>query len=509
MIVPETLLNPSFTSFETVTIMVDTGGYTNLDYNKHDLLLRQKGLGMFIDRKAELEQLESLYASERAELFILYGRRRVGKTELLRAFCVGKPHIFFIATLSSDHDQLSAFSQQVYHLTHAEVPEGFTFPSWEAALRALAEKPGRLVVVLDEFTYLIGGNKAISSIVQKVWDESLRNSKVFLILCGSYIGMMETEVMGYKAPLYGRRTGALLLNPLELPVIPAFFPRYTPAQQIEAWAVLGGMPYYLEAFSDQMDIYTNIRKQILNLQGLLYNEPRLLLLEELREPRNYFSILRAIAQGRTRLNEIAQGAGVGDSPVTARYLDLLQQMRLVYRSVPVTESQPEKSKKGLYCIADSFLRFWFRYVHPYQNSLDLGMADSVLTQRVRPTFEQFVSYAFEEAAKAYISRLARRGSLSFLPERIGSWWDQTGEIDVVAVSDNERALLVGECKWSVNLVGTDILDNLKHKTQYLLETHRWGKVSYFLFSRSGFTTGMLSQASEEGIQLVTVEDCFE
>jgi AAA+ ATPase superfamily predicted ATPase len=162
--------------------------------------------------------------------------------------------------------------------------------------------------------------------------------------------MMETEVIGYKAPLYGRRTGSILLNPLELPTIPLFFPNYTPIQHIEAWAVLGGMPYYLSAFSDQVDIFANIREQVLDVQGLLYTEPRLLLLEELREPRNYFSILRAIAQGSTRLNEIAQKAGVGDSPVTARYLDILQQMRLVYRSVPATESQPEKSKKGIYHI---------------------------------------------------------------------------------------------------------------------------------------------------------------
>jgi AAA+ ATPase superfamily predicted ATPase len=191
-----------------------------------------------------------------------------------------------------------------------------------------------------------------------------------------------------------------------------------------------------------MDIFTNIRKQILDVHGLLYPEPRLLLLEELREPRNYFSILRAIAQGSSRLNEIAQKAGVGDSSITARYLDILQRMRLVNRSVPATESQPEKSKKGIYHISDFFLRFWFRYVHPYQNALDLGMADGILAQRVRPTFEQFVCYSFEEAARCYVTHLARSGRLSFLPERIGSWWDKNSKIDVMAISDGERALPV-------------------------------------------------------------------
>jgi len=464
---------------------------------------------MFIGREAELAHLETLYASGRAELFILYGRRRVGKTELLRAFCIGKAHIFFIATLSSDRDQLAAFSQDIHHLTHAEVPDGFSYPSWEAALRAIGELPGRPVVVLDEFTYLIGGNKAIPSILQKVWDERLKNSNVFMILCGSYIGMMETEVIGYKAPLYGRRTGSNLLNPLEPPSIPLFFPNYSPIQQVEAWAVLGGMPYYLSAFSDQVDIFTNIHKQILDTQGLLYSEPRLLLLEELREPRNYFSILRAIAQGSTRLNEIAQKAGVGDSSTTARYLDILQQMRLVHRSVPATESQPEKSKKGIYHISDFFLRFWFRYVHPYQNALDLGMGDGILAQRVRPTFEQFVSYAFEEAARFYITRLARKGQIPFLPERIGSWWDQNSEIDVLAISDSERALLVGECKWFANLVGIDILQDLKRKTEILQATKSWESINYFLFAKSGFTPALQEQAClDENIRLISVKECL-
>ncbi len=362
---------------------------------------------MFINRQAELANLEAHYQSGRAELFVLYGRRRVGKTELLRHFCEDKPHIFFIATLSSDFDQLASFSQEIWRFTHENVPEGFTFPTWEAAFRALADLPGRPIVVLDEFTYLISGNKAIPSLLQKVWDELLRTTQVFLILCGSYVGMMEREILGYQAPLYGRRTGSYLLPALDLPAAAAFFPAYSPIQQIEAWAVLGGMPYYLTVFSDQADIFANIRTHVLDSQGMLRREPQLLLMEELREPRNYFSILRAIAQGSTRLNEISQAARVGDASTTARYLDILQDMRVVSRSVPATESRPEKSKRGLYRIVDGFLRFWFCYVHQNQGSLDLGLADAVLAQRLRPTFDQFVSYAFEEAARAHVSTSER------------------------------------------------------------------------------------------------------
>ena len=465
---------------------------------------------MFINRIDEFKQLEHLYSSDRAELFVLYGRRRVGKTELLRAFCDDKPHIFFIATLSSDSEQLATFSQQIYGFTHADVPDGFSFPNWEAAFRALADLPmqPQPVVVIDEFTYLISGNKAIPSILQKIWDEKLKNTSLMLVLCGSYIGMMETEVLGYQAPLYGRRTASLLLRPLDLSSSALFFPHYTSEDQFLSWSILGGMPYYLGIFNDEQDIFMNIRQHILDTQaGTLFSEPRLLLMEELREPRNYFSILRAIAQGRTRLNEITQASGVGGVNSVARYLDILQQIHLITRRVPATETRPDKSKKGLYQIDDHFLRFWFRYVHPNQAGLDLGLADAILDQRIRPDLDHFAATAFEEAARTYVAKLAQNGRLSFLPERIGGWWSRDAEIDVLAISQSEKVALVGECKWSINPLGTNVLEDLKHKAQALMEyDDRIQSVQYALFARSGFTKELREQATNEGIGLYTVEE---
>ncbi len=465
---------------------------------------------MFIDRKTELLQLAEYYASEQAVLFVLYGRRRVGKTELLRAFCVDKPHIFFIATLSADSEQLATFSQQIWGYDHNEIPANFSFPSWEAALRALAELPGRPVIVLDEFTYLISGNKAIPSILQKVWDEKLRNSRIMLVLCGSYIGMMETEVLGYNSPLYGRRTGNTLLQALDLPSSTLFYPKYSTVEQFLTWAVIGGMPYYLSIFSDHQKLFANIRQHILDAHtGSLYHEPRLLLMEELREPRNYFSLLRAIAQGNTRLNEITQASGIGAVHTVARYLDILQQMRLITRRVPATENQPEKSKRGLYQINDHFLRFWFRYVHPNQGSLELGLADSILTQRVIPDLEHFAAVAFEEAARAFLGARARAGKLPFLPEKIGSWWSQLGELDILAISPLERTALVGECKWSIHPVGLNVLEDLKRKAEILAHESRIENIHYALFSRKGFTDALKVRAGREEIDLYTVDDLIQ
>lgn len=463
---------------------------------------------MFIDRKTELDLLDQRYRTNQAELFVLYGRRRVGKTELLHAFCSDKPHIFFIATLSSDSEQLATFSQQVYGFTHADVPAGFSFPSWEAAFQALADLPmqPKPIIVLDEFTYLISGNKAIPSILQKVWDEKLKNIKIMVVLCGSYIGMMETEVLGYRAPLYGRRTAGLLLRPMDLSSAALFFPGYSTEEKFIAWAVVGGMPYYLRTFQDFQDIFTNIRQHILDAQsGTLFNEPRLLLLEELREPRNYFSILKAIAQGRTRLNDIAQGAGIGDATTVARYLDILQQMRLITRRVPATETQPEKSKKGMYQIDDHFLRFWFRYVHPNQSSLDLGLADAILQQRIKPDLDHFVAAAFEEAAITFIGKLAQAGELDFIPERIGGWWNRETEIDALAINHSEKIALVGECKWTVHPVGQSVLDDLRLKVEVLMKNHEINKVQFALFARNGFTPDLKDRSEKEGILLFTVD----
>lgn len=463
---------------------------------------------MFINRKTELDLLKQCYRSNRAELFVLYGRRRVGKTELLHAFCADKPHIFFIATLSSDSEQLATFSQQVYGFTHAETPSGFTFPSWEAAFQALVDLPmqPKPIVILDEFTYLISGNKAIPSIMQKVWDEKLKNTQIMLVLCGSYIGMMEAEVLSYQAPLYGRRTASTLLQPMDLASSALFFPSYTTDEKFIAWAIIGGMPYYLRTFQDNQDVFANIRQHILDAQrGTLFNEPRFLLMEELREPRNYFSILRSIAQGRTRLSEITQGAGIGNVTTVARYLDILQQLRLITRRVPATETQPEKSKKGIYQIDDHFLRFWFRYVHPNQSSLDLGLVDAILQQRIKPDLDHFIAAAFEEAAITFTSRLAQAGELNFFPERIGGWWDRDAEIDVLAINLSEKLALVGECKWTVHPVGVKVLDNLKRKAEILIKNHKIKQVKFALFSRNGFTAELEDRSEDEGIRLFTVD----
>ena len=232
-------------------------------------------------------------------------------------------------------------------------------------------------------------------------------------------------------------------------------------------------------------------------------------MEELREPRNYFSILRAIADGRRRLNEIAQGAGISDSRTASRFLDILRQLHVVTRETPVTERQPAKSRKGIYQIGDAFLRFWFSFVHANQGMLDLGLAEAILNQRVRPGFDQFVSLAFEEAALAYLAQQVQQGRLPFLPERIGRWWIDDEEIDVVAINDAEKVLFVGECKWTQRPIGTNILTDLQRKAHRVIEQEKGWQIHYGLFAKSGFTPDLQSIAEKESVLLATPDDLIQ
>lgn len=466
---------------------------------------------MFVNREEELRVLDGAWHSDGPEFIVVYGRRRVGKTSLLQEFCAKRPHTFWVASLSSEALLRGGFTEALWQTVHPDSPEpGFTYESWERAFEGMAELAveQRHIVVIDEFPYLVNADPSIPSVLQKVWDQRLQHTRLMLVLCGSHIGMMEQEVLSYRAPLYGRRTGQIRLLPLPVPAVAGFLPRYTPVQQIEAYAVLGGTPAYLAQFHDRHSLLTNIRRRILDPGSFLYLEPQFLLREELREPRNYFAILQAIAEGRTRLNEIAQGSGLGRQAVS-RYLAVLQDLHLAERLVPSTERWPDKSRRGIYRLSDPFLRFWFRLVQPHRGALELGLADVVLEQRVRPVFDHFVSYAFEDAARQYVGRLARAGKLPFLPERIGAWWDRREEIDVVAISDTEGAVLVGECKWSAKPVGVDVLVELRRKAQVLGTSGRWPEVWYALFSKVGFTADLQTVAAAEGVRLVEAAEVVE
>ena len=467
----------------------------------------------FFNREAELDFLEERYRSGRAELLILYGRRRVGKTELLRHFARDKAPVFFVATLGSQAAHMASFSEVLSHRFADVLGAGVRFDSWEAIFRFLGSRAReeRLLVILDEFPYLVQADPTLPSVLQKLWDEELRHTQLFLVLCGSSVSFMEGELLAQKSPLYGRRTGQYLLLPFEAREAGLFFPGKSPQERLEIYGILGGVPAYLEQFSPDQALAENVQRRILQKGSYLYDEVRFLLMEELREPKNYFAILRAIAMSKTRLHEIAQSAfGEGEARKAAFYLDTLQELRLVERRVPATETKPHKSRRGIYRLQDNFFRFWFRFVYPYMSALEAGQVELVWEEKIAPFLPEYMGQVFEEVARQYIARAAAQERLPFIPERVGAWWDGREEIDVVAVGEGGRKLLLGECKWSARPVDLPLLDDLRRKGEYLRQSAglRRAELHYALFSREGFTKRLERRAREDSVLLVTPADIF-
>jgi AAA+ ATPase superfamily predicted ATPase len=455
----------------------------------------------FVNREYELGILKSAYEEKASQFIVLYGKRRVGKTTLVKEFARNLPHIYFLADKATEKDQLLAISERIGLLYDDEFLLSRGFGSWHEVFRYLKIK-GRVVLIIDEFPYLIEANRAIPSIFQKEWDEELKDSGIYLVLLGSSIGMMETEVLGYKSPLFGRRTGQLLVLPLDFRHARKFFPNKSDDEFMYMYAMLGGTPAYLLKFDPDADLWTNLRNRMLTPDAYLFSEPEFILREELREPRNYFAILRAISLGKTRSGEIINETGF-EKNIVGKYLSVLVELKIIEREVPVTETSFEKSKKGIYVIADNFFRFWFNFVFPNKSFIEERELDYLVDKKIKPRLDQFTSLTFETVCRSY-TKQGEVGGLKF--NKVGRWWSKDAEIDIVGLNDDDNVILFAEVKWSSKPVGIDILADLKQKAT-LVEWGRHGRVEHFaLFSRSGYTEEMKRVAEQDGIYLCTLRD---
>ncbi|HEY3489833.1 MAG TPA: ATP-binding protein [Candidatus Deferrimicrobiaceae bacterium] len=458
----------------------------------------------FVGRTEELRFLGKHHEGTEFRFIPIYGRRRVGKTTLVREFVKDRPAIYFLADTVSESEQLKNLGRAVgEHFEDTLLVEN-GFRDWQQFFKYLSDKCAkrRLVLAIDEFPYLVSANKAISSIFQNGIDTYLKKTGLFLILLGSSIGMMEREVLFAKAPLYGRRTGSLEVRELPFLALKDFFPGMDFRKRAAIYATFGTLPAYLEKIRPNESIIRNIGEQILDRHSFLYNEVEFLLREELREPRDYYVILRAIAQGKRKLSEIINDTGFEKSHAS-RYLDVLRSIGLVEKEMPSTERTPEKSRIGLYRLHDRFFGFWFKYVLPNRGKIEIGNPDHVLRE-VEQTLDMHVSIAYEFIARELFLDVAKQEKWPITA--IGRWWSRNEEIDFVALDEEERSIWFGECKWSRKKVGTDIYENLVRKAGLV----EWniGKRSerFILFSRSGFTPAMHEVAKRENVILVEGEE---
>ena len=444
----------------------------------------------FYDRVEELAALSAAFNSPGPDVFVVYGRRRVGKTELLKEFCTDRPHIYFLAAQEAENRQREKFIDQVAAFFDDRTPR---IDGWDEAFDYLGEKlqSEAVVVVIDEFPSLVTENDSVLSYVQGFVDEQLQETDSMLVLCGSSVSTMESEVLGHESPLYGRRAGQLDVRPFSFQQAREVID-YETADAIRSYAITGGTPMYLTLFDYGRSLAENVRSQVLSPSAVLYNEPEFLLRTELRNPARYMSILEAVALGHTTPNEISGATGIDAGPLS-KYLQTLRQLRLIDREVPVTASK-KKSKRSRYRVADEFLRFWFRYVEPNRSSIEEA-PDIVYDGTIAPDLPMHVATAFEDVCQEAVWEGIRSGEFEPYSE-VGRWWYGEDEIDIVGLAPNDDRILFAECKWTSDPVGTALVEDLQTKA----ENVRWGpderEECFALFSKSGFVEGLEDQLDE-------------
>ena len=436
---------------------------------------------MFINRQNELETLNREYQSSRASFTVIYGRRRVGKTALITEYIQGKQAIYLYATDANLSQQLKAFTKEIKKLVSPKEAKYLNFETFSDSFEFLAdiELKERLILVIDEYQNLCKLDKSFSSSLQRVWDIYLSHSNIHLILCGSVLSMMHSEVLAYNAPLYGRRTSNIHLKALEFRYISSFIPNIGFEDMMKVYASFGTIPKYLQEYNPNISFEQNIAKKILDKNSYLYSEGNFLLKQEISETSNYFAILESISKGNTKIGSIASDLEKTSTSLTP-YLQKLLDLDIIIKEIPITEKNPLKSKLGRYRIKDKFLNFWFYYVYKNYNYLEVKQIDAVL-EEIRLNFnDKFVSFAFED----YILEdmlLNYQKYFSFRPLKIGRWWNNKEEIDIVAFDDNNICFI--ECKWQ-NSVNVDrIKEQLITKSALIKHNKR---ASYLVLCKKDF-----------------------
>lgn len=463
---------------------------------------------IFIDREAEPQALEREYAREGSSFVVVYGRRRVGKTELISRFIRNRRSLYYLATEEPELQNLESFQSVAADFLQSDLLRAARLSRWEDVFREIARACGptdeRAVIVIDEFQYLGRANPAYPSIFQRIWDTMLKDANVMLVLCGSLISLMRNQVLSEESPLYGRRTAQIRMRQIPFSHYREFLPGRSTRELVERYAVTGGVPKYIELFEDEKDVYSAISANVLDRSGFLYDEPNFLLQREVPDVGTYFALIRAIAGGAHRPSEISRSFGIKQTSLN-KYLKTLIDLDVLERQVPVTEGNPDKSKKSLYRIKDNFLQFWFRFVLPNLSYLETGRT-AVVEKRIREHFiDGHVAYVYEDVCRERLWDLADSGELGFVPERVGRWWSGSDEIDVVGLSASEGRAVWGECKFWKDPVGANVLRALEEKAARVPWERDRRTDAFALFSASGFTDELWEIAASRG-DVVLVDD---
>ena len=464
---------------------------------------------MFIGREKQLKFLEERYKKGKFEFIVIRGRRRIGKSTLIKEFCKNKEDvILYLAQERNRADSLLLFSKVI----NQYLKNNATYQDFQDLFQDIFERSEkkRIILVIDEFPYLANSDKSIMSILQNLIDEYKEKSKLYLIICGSSISFMEDEVLAYKAPLYGRCTGQMKIEQLYYSDMKKFFKNYSNEQKITLYSIFGGVPAYLETINQKETIEKNIINNLMEMNSFLYEEPDTLLKEELREPATYNSIIGSIANGASKINEISTKIGMEKDKVSV-YLQKLIYLQIVKKENPITDKV--NSKKSIYSLSDNLFKFWYRFIANNKVLIEFNdNKEQVYNELIKPNLNDYIGHIFEDICKDYILLHINTDKIPFILNQIGRWWGTNSitkteeEIDIVSfTNDNKKAFFV-ECKWKNEKVGINVLKDLIRKSELLPQ---FENKFYGIFSKSGFTKELKEYAEKNNIYLYDLDDLYK
>ena len=460
---------------------------------------------MFIGRKSELDDLNKRYKNGKFEFAVMYGRRRVGKTTLINEFVKDKEVIFYTGIEGNEKENLEGLSKSIYSLSQDFADTSSSFVGFQEALEAtfkIAEKR-RIVFVIDEYPYIAGSYMALSSLLQILIDRNKDTSKMFLILCGSSLSFMENRVLGYKSPLFGRRTCQYKITPFDFFEIKDYYHRFSDTDLAIIYGITGGIPLYMSLMNDDLSVEENIKTNFLMPNSYLFEEPTNLIKQECRDPAQYNSIIKAIATGSSRMSEICSKTGL-DTGLATSYLNKLMSLGIVKKEMPFGI---ESSRKTIYVLEDSMFRFWYRFIPDNMAAINRRLSD-VAYLKIAPQITSFMGAVFEEICKQYLWELNKKGKAAITFTNLGRWWGNDPknkcetEIDIMGTADDKSALFC-ECKWTNEKVDTVVLDTLIERSRLFHYTD----IHLYLFAKTGFTKGCIDKTAKlENVNLVTFLD---
>lgn len=467
-------------------------------------------MNKFIGRQIELKNLERMYQSSKFEMAVVYGRRRVGKTSLIKEFINDKPAIYIQGVEATEEVNLRFLSNAILNFENPDRANTHrSFFDFKEAFEEVQDIANRqkekLVFVLDEYPYFAESDQAISSILQYEIDHLYKeNNNIMLILCGSSMSFMEHQVLGYQSPLYGRKTGQFKIRPFDIFDTKKMLPKVSNEDLMAYYGITDGIPQYLSFIDQTKTVAENITDMFLNQNSPLQDEPNILLQEELRKPATYFSILNALAHGKNKNSQISQAIGLKGNNSISTYLNNLIDLEIIERKSPIFENN---TRKSIYAFKDNMFKFWFKFIAEAQNEIALERTQGLL-QAIMDELPRFLGPVFEQASKDW---LWQQEDLPFFPKKIASWWGNNPikhrqeEIDIVAINHSDDEAIVGECKWrNADKVNHEMIDTLISRAMLLPKV----KKNYLYFFAKESTDNFEKYAKEHNVKVVRYDEFF-